>query len=268
MPRQPNAFHCEGGEFVAALVEGHLSWPSAVVALVRLGFGSSQPISVSAACTHVAHRLWVCIRDVEQYRFIAIFRCRSISEAFPLYYHVHSKVRVGVERGSVLYLVANQHPLKAAGERVDQGLVLVDLRARSMTQSCVPRVCVRCASAGSPRCQKLRPQKTLSRGYKTRRWDDSGQVGVLPSRRQWHLVPIEFFAGPLRNLSSPSSRSGHPYPAGVSSRGAVQEMRRTCHTVRDLPVSPICIRLCWSLWFHVLAALQQSTALRYPAVLV
>ena len=95
----PKAFHREGGEFIAALVEGHLSRSSVVAALERLRFGSSQPVSVSAACTHVAHRLWVCVRDAEQYRFVAILRRRSISEALSLDYDVHP-VPFGVERRS------------------------------------------------------------------------------------------------------------------------------------------------------------------------
>ena len=49
--------------------------------------------------------------------------------------------------------MAGRHPLKGAGECVDQGLVPVDLGTRSMTQSCVPCVCVRCTTAGAPRCK-------------------------------------------------------------------------------------------------------------------
>ena len=75
-----------------------LASSSVVAALARLRFGSNQPVSVSAACTHVAHRLWVCVRDVEQYRFVAILRRRSISEASPLDYDVHLEVPFGVER--------------------------------------------------------------------------------------------------------------------------------------------------------------------------
>ena len=92
----------------------------------------------------------------------------------------------------------------------------------------------------------------------------------MPSRRRWHLVPIGVIAGPLRNLSSPSPRLCRPCSAGLSSRRVIPEIRRTRHTVPDLPLSPICVGLCWSLSFrrHVLAVLQQSTALRYPVVLV
>ena len=130
----PKAFHREGDEFVATLVDGRLSRPSVAATLACLGFGRSQPISVSAACTRVAHRLWVCIIcDVEQYRFVAILRCRSISKASPLDHHVNSKAPVGVEGSSAFHLVADRHALKGAGERVDQGLVLVNVRTGSMT---------------------------------------------------------------------------------------------------------------------------------------
>ena len=103
----------------------------------------------------MAHRLWVCVRDDEQYRFVAIIRRRSISEASPLDYDVDSEVPFGVEMSSAFYLVANQHPFKCAGECVYQGLVLVDLRARSMIQTRMPRVRVRRTAAGAPRRQEL-----------------------------------------------------------------------------------------------------------------
>ena len=70
----PKAFHRECGEFIAALVEGHLFWSSVVAAFARFRFVSRQPVSVSAACAYVAHRLRICVRDVEQYRLVAILR--------------------------------------------------------------------------------------------------------------------------------------------------------------------------------------------------
>ena len=45
----PKAFHREGGEFIAALAEGHLSRSRLVAALARLIIGSSQPVSVIPA---------------------------------------------------------------------------------------------------------------------------------------------------------------------------------------------------------------------------
>ena len=103
-------------------------------------------------------------------------RC-SISEASPLDYHIHSEVPFGVERSSVFYLVADRHPFECAGERVYQGLVLVDLRARSMTQKRMPRVRVRRTATGAPRRQELlSPQKTPSRGHEFQRWNDLGRV--------------------------------------------------------------------------------------------
>ena len=72
---------------------------------MRLRFGSSQPVPVSTACTHVARRLRVGIRCVEKYRFVSILRCRSIVEASPLDDDVHSKIPVGVERSSAFHLV-------------------------------------------------------------------------------------------------------------------------------------------------------------------
>ena len=58
-----------------------------------------------------------------------------------------------------------------------QGLVVVDLRARSMTQMHMPCVRVRRTAAGAPRRQELRsPQKTPSRGHEVRRWNGPGRV--------------------------------------------------------------------------------------------
>ena len=125
----------------------------------------------------MAHRLWVCVRNIEQYRFVAILRRRIISEASPLDYDVHSEVPFVVERSSVFYLVADRHPFECAGERVYQGPVLVDLRARSMTQKRMPRVRVRRTATGAPRRQELlSPQKTPSRGHEFRRLHDPGRV--------------------------------------------------------------------------------------------
>ena len=109
---------------------------------------------------------------------------------------------------------------------------------------------------------------------KRRLADTSSDAGMtldestgLTLEKRWHLVPIGSFAGTWRNLSSPSPRVGL---AGVSSRRAVPEMRRACRIVPDSPVSPTCTGLCLSLSFRrrVLAALQQSTALKHPALLL
>ena len=58
-----------------------------------------------------------------------------------------------------------------------QGLVLVDLRVRSMTSSRMPHVCVRRTVAGAPRRQELlHAQKAPSRVHELRRWDNPGRV--------------------------------------------------------------------------------------------
>ena len=73
--------------------------------------------------------------------------------------------------------MADRHPFKCAGERVYQGQVVVDLRARLMTQSRMPRVRVRRTAARAPRRQELlSPQKAPSRGHEFRRWNDPGRV--------------------------------------------------------------------------------------------
>ena len=73
--------------------------------------------------------------------------------------------------------MVDRHPFKYAGECVYQGLVLVDLRARSMTQTRMPRVRVRRTAAGEPRRQELlSPQKAPSRGHEFRRWNDPVRV--------------------------------------------------------------------------------------------
>ena len=54
------------------------------------------------------------------------------------------------------------------------------------------------------------------------------------------------------------------------SRGAVPEKRRICHSVPDLPASPICTGLCLSLSIRrrVLAICSQSTAVRHLVLLL
>ena len=74
--------HREGGKFIAALVEGPLSWLSLLAALSRLRFGNSQPVPVRTTGKYATHHLWVCIHDVDKYGCVAILRRRSISEAF------------------------------------------------------------------------------------------------------------------------------------------------------------------------------------------
>ena len=160
--------------YIAALVEGHLFWSSVVGALARLGFGSSQPVPVGTACTHVARHLRVGIRCVEKYRFVSILRCRRIAEASPLDDDVHSEIPVGVERGSAFHLVVDCHPFEGAGERVYQGRLLVDLRSRSMAQSRTPR-CPSHRSRGtsSPRTPPSPESGVL---HELRCWDDPGRV--------------------------------------------------------------------------------------------
>ena len=92
------------------------------------------------------------------------------------------------------------------GELVYQGLVLADLRARSVTtQSRMLRVSVRRIAAGASRCQGISPSPESAVP-----WIQTPTLGgpwtsqrVSPSRR-WQMVPIGLFAGPWRNLSSPS----------------------------------------------------------------
>ena len=58
-----------------------------------------------------------------------------------------------------------------------QGLVLVDLRALSMTQTRMSRVRVRRTAAEAPRRQELlSPQKAMLRGHEFRRSNNLGRV--------------------------------------------------------------------------------------------
>ena len=61
-----------GTRVMATLVERHLSRKSVMVALSCLRRGSSCPISISAACTHMIPGLWVCVRDVRDHGFVAV----------------------------------------------------------------------------------------------------------------------------------------------------------------------------------------------------
>ena len=59
------------------------------------------------------------------------------TDAFPYSSHldddVHTEIPVCVEGGSAFHLVTDGHPLQGVGQRVHQRLVLVYLRARSMS---------------------------------------------------------------------------------------------------------------------------------------
>ena len=59
------------------------------------------------------------------------------------------------EQGSAFHLVADGHALKGAGERVHEGLVLVHLRARSVTQSRMPRINLRFTAAWASRREEF-----------------------------------------------------------------------------------------------------------------
>ena len=75
-------------------------------------------------------------------------------------------IRKSLSAWNAFHLVADGHDIKGAGERVHKGLVLVHLRARSVTQSCMPRINFRFIAALAPRRQKvLYPQKSLSRSH-------------------------------------------------------------------------------------------------------
>ena len=174
------------------------------------------------------------MRDVEQYRFVAILRCRSISEVSRLDHYVHSKVPVGVEGSSAFHLVADRHQRKGAEERVDQGLVLVDLRIRSITQSRMPRVCVRRTGTGAPVVarissipRKRRPADTNSDAEMT--LDEST---VLALKKAVAPGPVWLlcwaFANPLLSFSP----CGLPVPrrgvvSGTCSRDATYPSHRT-----------------------------------------
>ena len=163
-----------------------------------------QPTHLGQRCPHTPPL--VGMRDVEQFRFVAIRRGRNISKASPLDQHVHSKVPVRIEGSSAFHLVADRHALKGGGERVGQGLVQVDLRTRSTAQSCTPRVCVRRTVAGAPHRQKLLPQKTVSRGHKLQRWNDSGRVNgyhPLEGGGTWSLLASLLGLGETSRLLLP-----------------------------------------------------------------
>ena len=163
LPRRPKLSTARVASCSCVRRRTHLSWSSVMAALARFGFGSRQPILVSGACTPVAHRFWVCIA-------VSLSCDTPIPKNIggpPSLLHVQSKVPVGVEGSSSFHLLVDRHSLKVAEERVDQELVLVGLNPRSMTQSRMPRVCVRRTVAAAPRHQELLyPQKTPSRGHK------------------------------------------------------------------------------------------------------
>ena len=56
-----------------------------------------------------------------------------------------------MERGFAFHLAADGYALKGAGERVHKVFVLIHLRARSVTQSCMPRINLRFTAAWAPR---------------------------------------------------------------------------------------------------------------------
>ena len=121
-----------------------------------------------------------------------------------------------------------------------QGLVLVDIRSRSMAQSCIPGVRVRRTAAGAPHRQELlHPQKAASR------IQNSG-AGMTLDESTGSALKKTVAPGPdwllCRALAKPRvsfSPTGCPCPVVDSSRGAVPEKQRICHSVLDLPVSLI-----------------------------
>ena len=98
-------------------------------------------------------------------------------------------------RRSLSVLVADRHPLNGTVERVDQGLVLVDLRTRSMTQSCMPRVCFRCTIAGAPATRNSSIPK------QRRPVDTSSDDGMTLDESTGHYFKKAVAPGPDRLLS-------------------------------------------------------------------
>ena len=62
---------------------------------------------------------------------------------------------VSVKGRTAFHLVADGHPLQEAGDRVDQRLVLVYLRACAVAQTCMLRVGVHCTTGGVRRHQVI-----------------------------------------------------------------------------------------------------------------
>ena len=64
------AFHRKGGKFKAALVKGHVSWTSVVLALSRLGGSSCGSIAGRAAVLQVYLCLRVGVGNIQEYSFL------------------------------------------------------------------------------------------------------------------------------------------------------------------------------------------------------
>ena len=169
-------------------------------------------------------------------------------------------------------MVADRHPFKCAGERVYEGLVLVYLRARSMTQTRMPRVPVRHTASGTPRRQELLSrQKAPFRRYEFRRWNDPESVDR--SRPQdgsgtwsrWTCLPG--FGEPCRRLLPVwVSRA----PRRLRLGELAPEKRRIFHVSHYLTNPPLCtgLRLGLSIRRCVPAICPQSTALRHLVIVL
>ena len=108
---------------------------------------------------------------------------------------------------------------------MDQGLVLVDLRARSMTQSRIPRVCVRRTATRAPVARNsLIPRKSRPADTNAHAGMTLGESTGLALKKAVAPGPDWLLCRAFANLSSPFPCLGRPCPAGVSSRGAVPEM--------------------------------------------
>ena len=140
----------------------------------------------------------------------------------------------------------------------------------AMAHSRMPRVWVRRTAAGERRRQELlHPQKTSSCGHKLRRWDDPGQVdGSFPQEGGGTWSRLAYTPGLCKTSRLFLPNLGSPCAAGVSWSCSRDATYLSCRT--RLASFPNLYGLCWSLsfWRHVLAELKQSTALRYPALLV
>lgn len=202
-----------------------------------LGFETAN-LTLGQRCLHACGPPLVGLRDVEQLGFDAILRCRtrSIPEPTPLDHSVHSEDPVGVEGSSALHLVADRHKFARVGEGVYQGLVMVDLRARSNDKiahaSCF--IYVGHTVAGVPRrSELLHPQKEPSCGHELRRWDSPGRVGGSRLEERcgtWSRLAYLPGLGETSRLLLSVNVARAP---ARCRRGQLK--RRSCHSVPDSP---------------------------------
>ena len=120
----------------------------------------------SAACLQVYLCLRVCMDHIHYNGLVPVFRIWGVPKASSPSDDVHPEAPVCSEGFPAVYLMRDPKPLESAGDRMEERMVLVRLRAGSGTDTCVSGVHIGCIAAGAPHCHMfLNPHETPSNAH-------------------------------------------------------------------------------------------------------